>query len=296
MRNQLFSRIAVYLRLIRVSNWIKNLFVFVPWLFAKQMFEQGSTQKIIIAFFAFCFISSFVYVLNDRFDIENDRSHPVKKFRPIASGEITLGASNFLMGILFLISFALAYQIGLKFALILLTYSVLNFFYSIMLKQIVIVDIFTIAAGFVLRIAAGAVAVDVIISKWLLLTTMFISLFLAIMKRRAELTLLSGDKSTRKVLADYNLQIIDQISIIASTGVVVSYALYTMADQTIAKFRTERLIFTTIFVLFGIFRYIYLSHSKQNTENVAEVILKDIPMLVNLIMYIIAVTLIIYLS
>jgi len=292
----LFSRIALYLRLIRVSNWIKNLFVFVPWLFAKQMFEQGSTQKIVIAFFSFCFISSFVYVLNDRFDVENDRSHPIKKLRPIASGEISNPASNIIMVMLFLISFTLAYKLGIKFAFILLAYTIINFFYSIKLKQIVIVDIFTIAAGFVLRIAAGAVAVDVIISKWLLLTTMFISLFLAIMKRRSELTLISSSKSTRKVLADYNIQIIDQISAIASTGVVVSYALYTMADQTIAKFRTERLIFTTIFVLFGIFRYIYLSHSKQNTENVAEVILKDIPMLVNLIMYIIAVTLIIYLS
>lgn len=290
----MFSKIKVYLRLIRVSNWIKNLFVFVPWLFAKQMFDQPSTLKIIVAFFAFCFVSSFVYILNDLFDIENDRRHPVKKLRPIASGEVSNTTAALFMGVLIILSFGMAFQLGNKFILILFSYALLNFFYSLKLKQIVLVDIFSIAAGFVLRITAGAVAVDVVISKWLLLTTMFISLFLAIMKRRSELTQIDENQSTRKVLSEYNPQIIDQISTIASSGVVICYALYTVADQTIAKFRTERLIYTTLFVVFGIFRYIYLAHKRQNTENVAEVIIKDIPMLINLLLYIIAVTLIIY--
>lgn len=296
MKNPLFSKILVYIRLMRVSNWIKNLFVFVPWLFAKQLFETENTVKIIIAFFSFCLISSFVYVLNDRFDIENDRRHPVKKLRPIASGEVSIKSSYFVMFILAVLSFSLAYELNFKFILILSVYAIINYFYSLILKDIVIVDIFTIAAGFVLRIAAGAAAIDVVISKWLLLTTLFLSLFLAVMKRRSELIISEGHNSTRKVLSEYNTQIIDQISMVASSGVIICYALYTVADQTIFKFKTERLIYTTLFVVFGIFRYIYLTHKERNTENVAEVILKDIPMLVNLLLYIIAVTLIIYFS
>lgn len=294
MKNRLFSKISVYFRLIRVSNWIKNLFLFVPWLFAKQMFEQESTNRIIIAFFSFCFISSFVYVLNDLFDIENDRNHPVKKKRPIAAGEISIAASYIIMALLLCLSFGFAFLLNVKFMMVLSAYALLNFFYSVKLKDIVLLDIFSIAGGFVLRIAAGAAAIDVVISKWLLLTTLFISLFLAVMKRRSELVQSHGQNYSRKVLSDYNLQIIDQISMVASSGVIICYALYTVAEQTIAKFRTERLIYTTIFVVFGVFRYIYIVHKKQDTENVAEVILHDIPMLINLLLYIITITLIIY--
>ncbi len=294
MKNQLFSKIRIILRLIRVSNWIKNLFVFVPWLFAKQLFEQESSIRIIIAFFSFCFISSFVYVLNDQLDIDSDRKHPLKKNRPIASGEVSAGTSYLIMAILFFISLGLASLLSIKFMIVLLAYAILNYFYSLKLKDIVLLDIFSIAAGFVLRIAAGAVAIDVVISKWLLLTTLFISIFLAVMKRRSELVHCNGQNYSRKVLSEYNLQIIDQISMVASSGVIICYALYTVAEQTIAKFRTERLIYTTIFVLFGIFRYIYLVHKQHNSENVAEVIIKDIPMLINLILYIITVTIIIY--
>ncbi len=294
MRNRLFSRLKIYFRLFRILNWIKNLFVFVPWLFATQMFDQVSTNKVLTAFLSFCLMSSSVYILNDLFDIENDRKHPIKKFRPVASGEVPAFNAYIMMALLASLSFALAYPLGIKFMLIISAYAVLNFFYSLILKDIVLVDIFSIAAGFVLRIAAGAVAIDVIISKWLLLTALFISLFLAVMKRRAELIASSGNSGTRKVLAEYNIEIIDQISIIASAGVIISYALYTVAEQTISKFHTERLIFTTVFVVFGIFRYIYLAHRKGNTENVAEVIIKDVPMLINLLLYIISVTLIIY--
>jgi 4-hydroxybenzoate polyprenyltransferase len=294
MKNQLFSKIPVYFRLIRVSNWIKNLFLFVPWLFAKQMFEQESTFKIIIAFFSFCFISSFVYVLNDRFDVENDRKHPVKKLRPIASGEVSSAASYVIMGLLLILSFGIASQLNIRFMMVLSAYAILNYFYSLILKEIVLLDIFSIAGGFVLRIVAGAAAIDVVISKWLLLTTLFISLFLAVMKRRSELVQSNGQNYARKVLSDYNLQIIDQISMVASSGVIICYALYTVAEQTITKFKTERLIYTTVFVVFGVFRYIYLVHKKQNSENVAEVIIKDIPMLINLLLYIITITLIIY--
>jgi len=296
MKSRLFSKIAVYFRLMRVSDWIKNLFVFVPWLFAKQAFNQVSTVKIITAFISFCFISSFIYVLNDRFDIESDRRHPVKKLRPIASGQIGITEANLIMAILLIVSYGFSFFLNLKFILVLIVYTALNYFYSWILKNIVLVDIFSIAGGFVLRIAAGAAAVDVAISKWLLLTTLFISLFLAAMKRRAELLSVNGNNNSRKVLADYNPEIINQISIVASTGVVICYALYTVAEQTISKFSTERLIYTTVFVIFGIFRYMYLAQKKENTENVAEVIIKDKPMLINLLLYIITVTIIIYFS
>ena len=294
MKNQWFSKIPVYFRLIRVSNWIKNLFVFVPWLFAKQMFDQESSIKIITAFFSFCFISSFVYVLNDKFDIESDRQHPLKKQRPLASGEISAGMSYIIMVVLLLFSFGTASLLSIKFMVVVLAYAALNYFYSLKLKDIVLLDIFSIAAGFVLRIAAGAVAIDVVISKWLLLTTLFISIFLAVMKRRSELVHSNGQHYSRKVLSEYSLGIIDQISMVASSGVIICYALYTVAEQTIAKFRTERLLYTTVFVVFGVFRYIYLVHKQHNTENVADVIVKDVPMLINLLLYIITITIIIY--
>lgn len=290
----MFSKIPVYARLLRISNWIKNLFLFVPWLFAKQMFSRESTVEILTAFLSFCFISSFAYVVNDLFDLSNDRLHPVKRNRPLASGEVKIKEAALLIAITAAASLFFALQLNGRFVLIIAAYAVINFFYSIKLKDIVLIDIFTIAAGFVLRIAAGAVAIDVVISKWLLLTTLFISLFLAVMKRRGELTAHPGSENMRKVLSDYSPQLIDQISMVASAGVIISYALYTVADQTIAKFRTERLIYTTAFVVFGIFRYTFLTHKKQNTENVAEAILKDIPMLINLLLYIITVTIIIY--
>ncbi len=290
----MFSKITVYARLLRVSNWIKNLFLFVPWLFAKQMFFKESSLEIVTAFFSFCFISSFVYIINDLFDLENDRYHPVKKSRPLVTGEVGIREAAILIIITAAASLLLAFQLNGRFILIIAAYAGLNFFYSIKLKDIVIIDIFTIAAGFVLRIAAGAVAIDVVISKWLLLTTLFISLFLAVMKRRGELTAHPGNGKSRKVLSEYTTQMIDQISMVASAGVIICYALYTVADQTIARFRTERLIYTTAFVVYGIFRYTYLTHKKQNTENVAEVIIKDIPMLINLLLYIITVTIIIY--
>ena len=294
MKNQLFSKVSAYLRLLRVSDWIKNLFVLVPWLFAKQIFNQESNIKISIAFASFCLISSFVYTLNDRFDCEKDKLHPVKKFRPLASGEISFAEAYVIMALLFILAFGTAALLNIKVIVIIAAYTLINYFYSVFLKEIFLVDIFSIAAGFLLRIAAGAAAINVTISNWLLLTAFFISLFLAIMKRRSEFVHSSGSNSTRKVLSEYAPHVIDQISTITSTGVIICYALYTVSAQTIANFKTDRLIYTTLFVVFGIFRYIYLAHKNKSIENVTEVLLKDIPMLINLLFYIISVTIIIY--
>ena len=185
------------------------------------------------------------------------------------------------------------------FILAVAAYFLINIFYSFFLKHIVLLDIFSIAAGFMLRIAAGALAIDVEISNWLILTTMFISLFLAIMKRRSELVLVMPDKheehpSTRRVLAFYSVNFTDQMATIAAAGVIICYALYSVSARTISIFKTENLIYTTPFVVYGIFRYMYLVYMDQKGENTTEIMITDISMIVTVVLYILTTTLIIY--
>lgn len=283
-----------YFRLLRVSHWIKNLFVFVPIIFAKHLFIWNELSNVILAFFAFSFTSSLVYVFNDLMDVKFDELHPVKKNRPIASGKVTPSNAKVLIVILIIIVAALSSQLNLAFNLSLLAYLVINIFYTLKLKNIIILDLFCIASGFMLRVLAGAFVIDVYISKWLILTTLFLALYLAVMKRRSELVSQNSEKDTRLVLKDYSERFIDQISAITSGGLIICYALYSVADRTIAEFGTEYLVFTTIFVVFGVFRYMYLVLNKSKGENPTEVMLTDVPMIINALLYFFVVTAIIY--
>jgi 4-hydroxybenzoate polyprenyltransferase len=181
-----------------------------------------------------------------------------------------------------------------NFIIVLSAYLILNILYSLYLKNIVIVDIISIAAGFMLRVIAGGVAIDVYISKWLLLTTLFISLFLAVMKRRAELNVIQNENNTRKVLEEYSIGFVDQIAAVTAAGVIICYALYTVAERTISIFHTERLLYTSIFVIFGIFRYMYLVFNKKKGENTAEILISDLPMIINILLYGLVITYLIY--
>ncbi len=284
------------LKLYRIPHWLKNFFLFVPLIFAKKIFDLSDFYSALTGFIAFSLTSSIVYVINDIADIKEDKTHPEKKNRPLASGRLKISQAIFsIFPIFFLLIVSLLYT-NQKFILLVSVYFVINLFYSFLLKDVVILDLFVIAAGFMLRVIAGAVIINVDISSWLILTTMFLSLFLAAMKRRAEMNLLDGvnELNSRKVLAKYSNTFLDQISTVAAAGIIVCYALYSVSERTINMFNTENLIFTTPFVAFGIFRFMFLIYVNKKGENTLEVIAKDFSMMINLLLYLATVFYVIY--
>lgn len=294
MRNRLFSRLLVYFHLLRLKSWAKNFFVFVPAVFAKMIFDADTFYTTVLGFATFSIASSAVYVLNDIVDAPKDMIHPLKKNRPIASGQISTKQALVLGSFLYLFLALITFKMNLSFMIIVWIYVFINILYTAFLKEMVIVDIFCIASGFMLRVIGGGLLISVYISKWMILTTMFLSLFLAVMKRRVEIANSPDAADQRTVLKEYSLNFIDQIVAMTGSGVILSYALYSVADKTVEKFGTERLIFTTVFVIFGIFRYMYLVYKKDKGENVIEVILADLPMVINLVLYVASALLIIY--
>ena len=287
--------LKIYFNLLRIPQWIKNFFVFVPLVFSQNLFEQNYVMLSLLGFLIFSFASSSIYIINDLIDINEDKVHPVKKFRPIPTGLISKSKAVASATILAVISFSLLPFTNVYFGITVLSYFAITVLYSAGLKNIVILDVFTIAAGFILRILGGAFIINVEISSWLMLTTMFISLFLAVMKRRSELKHVTEDNaSTRKVLVDYSTEFIDQMSTVTSAGVIICYALYTVSQRTVTIFKTEQLIYTTPFVVFGIFRYMYLVYIGKKGENTSELLLSDLSMIINVLLYILTVVVIIY--
>ena len=251
-----------------------------------------------LAFVAFCLVSSSVYIINDIADREADRLHPLKKNRPLASGSISVSQA---LAVLVVVTAAAAYagaRLSEKFVIGVGLYFTLNLLYSLWLKRVILVDVFIIAAGFMLRVLAGAFAIDVQVSPWLVLCTLFVSVFLAISKRRAEILLNSASSenySSRPVLREYDISFIDQIMTVTSAGMAISYALYTVADRTVSVFGTENLIFTTVFVLFGIFRYLFLVRKHQTDDNPTHLLLTDAAMIMNVLAWFLACVVVIYL-
>jgi len=286
-----------YIKLIRPKQWIKNFFVFAPLLFSQHVFDSAFLIPAIAAFFVFSLASSAVYIINDIMDVESDRSHPKKRFRPIASGEIsTKQALVFLLFICLIVAGALFY-LKLIFAIVIILYFVTNLLYSLRVKNIVLLDVFFISFGFMLRVLGGAAAISVVVSSWMILTTIFISLFLAISKRRGELSqVINQDniEKQRKVLKEYSVEFADQINTIAAAGTIISYALYTVSERTVATFGTDKLIYTTPFVIYGIFRYMYLMHQKNMGESPTTIVTKDIPIILDVLIWFIISLIIIY--
>ena len=272
-----------YIKLIRPKQWIKNFFVFAPLLFSQHVFDALYLIPAIAAFFVFSLASSAVYIINDIMDVESDRSHPKKRFRPIASGEISVKqALVFLLFLCIIIAISLTY-LRLIFAIVIILYIVTNLLYSLRVKNVVLLDVFFISFGFMLRVLGGAAAISVVVSSWMILTTIFISLFLAISKRRGELSqVINQDniEKQRKVLKEYTVQFADQLNTIAAAGTIISYALYTVSERTVTTFGTEKLIYTTPFVIYGIFRYMYLMHKKNAGESPTSIVTKDIPIII----------------
>jgi len=280
----------------RPKQWIKNLLIFAALVFSQELFVASAFWHAVGAFVLFTIVASSVYLINDISDREQDRLHPTKKYRPIASGvvPIPIAIGAVVIGLIAVFVFSYVYY-PLQLLFVLTFYLILNISYSVYLKKMVIIDLMVVAAGFVLRAIAGAVAIQVSISPWLLAATFFASLFLILGKRRHELMNL-GEHTTkhRKVLSEYTKEMLDSMLIIVTSITIVMYVLYTMAPATIERFGTQNLIFTVVFVVYGIFRTYYLIYQKNEGGAPTEMLLRDRSLQINIALWLFFVLMLIY--
>jgi 4-hydroxybenzoate polyprenyltransferase len=280
---------------MRPRQWSKNLLVFAGLIFGERLFEPLAAARSAAAFAIFCVLSGVVYLINDLRDVEADRRHPDKAQRPIASGALPRSAAAASAAVLGAAGLGAACALSLKFGAVAAAYVALLILYSTSLKHIVILDALTIALGFVLRALAGAVVIDVLFSHWLLLLTLLGAMFLALSKRRAELVALADDASDhRRSLAEYSPHLLDQMVGVVTASTLLAYAFYTMSPETVAKFGTDRLLYTVPFLLYGIFRYLYLVHRRAGGANPSELLVTDRPLLICIALWTAAVILIVY--
>jgi 4-hydroxybenzoate polyprenyltransferase len=280
---------------LRPHQWTKNFVVLAALIFAERLYHVPSLLLASGAFVVFCMLSGAVYLVNDLADLEGDRRHPVKRTRPLPSGTLSPSLANVGAVVLAVTGIAGSFLIGGRFAAVAVLYFGSMMAYSLALKHIVVVDVLVVAMGFVLRALAGAVAIGVAFSHWLLICTLLGALFLALAKRRHELTLLAGGAAEhRRILGEYSPYLLDQMIAVVTASTVVSYALYTLAPETISRFGTDRLVWTLPFVLYGILRYLYLVHQKEEGGNPTEVLLNDRPILVAMALWAATVVMLIY--
>jgi len=264
------------IRLLRPHQWLKNGFVFVGLLFGHAWGDPVRLGQALAAFAAFCLLASAVYVMNDLIDREQDRLHPKKKDRPLAAGTVSLAAAKTLAAVCLVAGGAVAWLLAGSAPWIFIAYVALNAGYSLGLKHVVILDVFIIASGFMLRILAGTLGLDIAPSQWLLLCGLMLTLFLGFAKRRAELNALQGDSAGhRRVLEHYTAAMLDQFIGIAAAGTVISYALYTVSAETVALHGTRGLIATVPFVLYGMLRYLWKLHTRGGGGDPAQELLSD---------------------
>ncbi len=286
-----------YIRLLRPRQWLKNVFIFAGLIFSRNFLHLESVEKTIFAFIVFSLLSSSAYILNDIIDYKEDQKHPYKSKRPIASGKISRAPAALVAAVLLFLSLAGGYFLSTGLFFVCLTYGMLMLFYSAVVKRVVILDVLFVAFGYVLRAIAGAVVIEVEISSWLLLCTLLIALFLAVAKRRTEILLLGEDASRhRRILSQYSLPLLNQMIGVVTAACIVAYCLYTLSPETVAKFGTKNLIFTAPFVIYGIFRYLYIAYQKLQTDIPERVLFNDLPLQVCLLAWIVSCVLIIALE
>ena len=286
-----------FFTLLRPKQYIKNIFIFLPLFFVGQIVNTELFVKALIAFVAFSLSASAVYIFNDYEDIKDDRKHPKKKYRPLAAGIISKNTALLLMIILFVISFTLMAVISLKALVILSIYVILNILYSLKLKRIAVLDVTIIAIGFVSRLFVGSYAYEIQLTIWIVIMTFLLALFIALAKRRDDILIFlkSGNKM-RKSIDGYNLQLVDGSMMIMSAVVIVAYLLYTTSQEIIEKFQSENLYLTTLFVIFGLMRYLQITLVEKNSGSPTEIILKDVIMQINLVLWISSFVWIIYIT
>ncbi|MBN1356105.1 decaprenyl-phosphate phosphoribosyltransferase [bacterium] len=281
---------------MRPRQWTKNSLVFAGILFSLKIFHPEALIRTLGAFLLFCLISGSVYILNDILDRGRDRLHPEKRHRPIASGRLSIRAAS-VAGFWFAAcSLGLGFTLSSSLGWILFLYMILNIAYSLVLKNIVILDVLIIALGFVLRAVAGAVVIEVEISEWLLICTFLLALFLALCKRRYELIVMAADRASnhRAVLAHYSSTLVDQMIAVVTASALMAYALYTISDNVVQKFHTQNLIFTVPFVLFAIFRYLFLVLTQNKGGSPERVLIQDKAMVIDILLWVLAVIGILY--
>jgi len=302
------GRFHALIQSMRPRQWTKNLALFVGIVFAQQLFNLTSFERALVAFAVFCLASSSIYIFNDLLDLERDRQHPTKSKRPLASGNLPVSWAIVSIGILMLGCVGLTLFIfsipiqqtdifaslggaNVLFALTVASYILLMALYSVCLKHIVLLDVFIIASGFVLRILAGAVVIPVMISPWLYFVTILLSLFLALSKRRHELVLLQGDAvNHRQILKEYSLPLLDQLITIVIAATIMAYSLYTFQGPT----GNHRLMITIPLVLYGMFRYLYLMHMRMEGGSPEEVLLRDRHMLGTVVLCTVLIIIVLY--
>lgn len=299
MKNPLSAQVVLWARALRLNQWTKNLVVgvsvFFAWWDPSQSLSATHLWSGLAAMGLFCLVSSGVYLGNDLVDRASDRAHPVKKHRPVASGAIGPGSAALLSALLLAGGAAAGFALSPRFGAVLAGYIALQAAYTLLLKQVPLLDVFLIAAGFVLRAMGGAVAVNALISPWLLLCAFLLALFLALCKRRHEKLLSEADEpsplspaplpATRRSLAAYDVRLLDSLIAIAAASTIVGYSIYTLTESTVAKFGTHGLGFTIPFVMFGIFRYLDLVYRHDMGDRPEKVLLTDKPLLADIVLY-----------
>ncbi len=281
-----------FLDLLRIKQWIKNPLIYIALIFTNNLFDALLFLKVTVGFFLLCFAASSIYIINDIKDAKEDKHHPEKKSRPIAAGDISVEFAAAISGILMLISLAGSFVIDMNFFWIMLVYAGMNLLYTFKLKHVVILDIFIVAAGYVIRAAAGALIINVAISPWLLICTSLLALFVILAKRRYEMTMLEDASKHRKILDEYSVPLIDEMTSVATASTVIAYSLYTFTSETAAQH--NYLMLTIPFVLYGIFRYLYLIHKKNLGGNPELIFLKDVPTIINIVLWVAANVIIVY--
>ncbi|NOT47437.1 MAG: decaprenyl-phosphate phosphoribosyltransferase [Acidobacteria bacterium] len=278
------SLLGLSLAAMRPHQWVKNLFIFAPLLFGRKLTDLSAVGAALTTFCMFCLLSSALYIFNDWLDADEDRAHPEKRNRPISSGELPVPAALLCSASLAATAFCLAWWLGTSIVVVGAVYFVLIVAYSLSFKRLIVLDCIAIASGFVLRVIGGAVAINVVPTHWLIVCAFLLALFLAFSKRRQEmLTLLNNAVEHRKVLGQYSVAYLDQVNIILIGAAIVSYALYTVAPETVERFGTDVLIYGTVFVIYGMLRYLALINHPEKGGNPSKMLLRDRPLLITVV-------------
>lgn len=263
-------------RLLRPEQWIKNLVVFAALVFSRRLFVLPDLIAVVGLFVSFCAVASAVYIFNDWIDAPQDRSHPRKRLRPLAAGTISVSTALWLSATMAVAGIVMSALLDARTGALLATYLGINLLYTVRLKGEPLLDVGCVASGFVIRAFAGATVIDVPISRWLVLCSLFLALFLAFAKRRQEISLLEGVAvRQRPVLVKYSLPLLDHLNAILASATLISYALYTVDDETVERFGTDDLVFTVPLVIYGVFRYLFLIHRDQVGADPTRALLQD---------------------
>jgi 4-hydroxybenzoate polyprenyltransferase len=282
-------------RLLRPTQWSKNTVLFAALIFAKHLFEPRDVLLVSLGFLCFCAIASGAYVMNDLRDCERDRQHPLKSQRPLPSGRVSHGTATVLALVLTIAGLTGSFVLSGGFAALACLYLLLQVGYTFWLKEVVILDVMAIAAGFVIRAAAGGVLINVPVSPWLIICTFLLMMFLGFSKRRHELILLEGRATDHRAsLKEYSPYFLDQMIAVVTASTVVAYAIYTVSPEVREKLGTDKLYLTIPFVLFGIFRYLYLVHQREEGGNPTQLLLSDRPLLLDVLLWVVTAALLLY--